>query len=267
MNAVDAAVAAARAHGVRVDEPRILKNGHNLVVHLAPAPIVARVGQAMAELRPGVRARELAVTSWLAQRGLPVVPPSDALPPAVYALEGWEATFWPLVANERQVDGAAAGQALRAIDEALRGYDGEAYGFWPLFETKALLERFDLPPIVEETRARVERKLRYDPVLLHGDARFRNCYFTDDGPLWADFEDACLAPPEWDAACLSNAGRLDGGDPEHVRALEELDVPDADRFRLLVVLRVIVGIVWVEFVRGPHPDTERRIEWLRRNAL
>jgi hypothetical protein len=267
MNGVDAAVAVAREHGLHVDEPRVLKDAHNLVVHLAPAPVVARVGQDMTELRPGVRARELAVTLWLVERGLPILPPSDALPPAVFAHDRFEMTFWPLVVNELPSDGVAAGGALRAIDEALRDYRGDAYGFWPLFEMEELIARLGLPPLVEEVRARVERELEYEPVLLHGDAHFRNCYFTASGPLWADLEDACLAPPEWDAACLSNAARLDGGDPEQLRALEQLEIPDEARFRLLVVLRVVVGIVWVAFVRGPHPDTDRRIEWLRRNAL
>ena len=176
-------------------------------------------------------------------------------------------TFWPLVENQLEPDGAATGRALRAIDEGLRDYDGGVYGFWPLFETKALLERLDLPPLVEEARARIERELEYDPVLLHGDAHFRNCYFTADGPLWADFEDACLAPPEWDAACLSNVARLDGGDPEHLRALGQLEIPSRERFDLLVRLRVVVGVVWVAFTRGAHPDNVRRIEWLRQNAL
>jgi aminoglycoside phosphotransferase (APT) family kinase protein len=119
---------------------------------------------------------------------------------------------------------------------------------------------------VEEVRARIERELRYEPVLLHGDAHFRNCFFTAQGPIWADLEDACLAPPEWDAACLANTTRLDGGDPEHERALEQLEIPSLERFELLRILRVIVGIVWVTFTRGAHPDTDRRIEWLRANA-
>ncbi len=65
MNALDAAVAVAREHGVRADEPRVLKDAHNLVVHLAPSPVVARVGRKMTELRPHIKQRELELTLWL----------------------------------------------------------------------------------------------------------------------------------------------------------------------------------------------------------
>ena len=75
MNPVEAAVVAARRRGIRVDEPRVLKDRRNLVVHLAPSPVVARVAQKMSELRPGIRAHELELTGWLVARGLPVVPP------------------------------------------------------------------------------------------------------------------------------------------------------------------------------------------------
>ena len=46
------AVAVARVYDVCVDEPRVLEDGANLVLHLAPAPVVARIAMRMAELRP-----------------------------------------------------------------------------------------------------------------------------------------------------------------------------------------------------------------------
>jgi hypothetical protein len=263
MNPLEAAVVAARRHGVRVDEPRVLKDRHNLVVHLAPSPVVARVAQAMSELRPGIRARELELTQWLVARGLAIVPP--------YANEvlfagGHEVTLWPLVENERPPDGQAAGRALRAIDDALIACPVDMGGFWPLFEMEGLLRRIDVPSFVEGARARIERELAYEPVLLHGDAHFGNCFFTEGGPLWSDLEDACLAPPEWDAACLELPQRLDGRDPAYEAALAELAIPDADRLELLVRLRAVVAITWVTFMHGRHPRLEVMIEWLRRNA-
>jgi len=69
--AVAAAVAVARAHGLAVGEPAVLSDGVNLVVHLRPAPVVARVAtltpllrpdparpQRMAPVRGSARARE-----------------------------------------------------------------------------------------------------------------------------------------------------------------------------------------------------------------
>jgi hypothetical protein len=88
-----------------------------------------------------------------------------------------------------------------------------------------------------------------------------------NGPLWSDLEDACLAPPEWDPACLEYPQRLDGRDPESDAALAELAILDADRFELLVRLRGVVAVAWVTVVHGRHPRLEPMLEWLRRNAL
>jgi Phosphotransferase enzyme family len=263
VNPLEAAAVAARSHGVRVDKPRVLKDRHNLVVHLAPSPVVARVAQAMSELRPGIRARELELTQWLVARGLPVVPPYVD---EVLSAGGHELTLWPLVENERAPDGHAAGRALRAIDDALVACPIDIGGFWPLFEMEALIRLLEVPSFVEEARARIERELAYEPVLLHGDAHFGNCFFTADGPLWTDLEDACLAPPEWDAACLEWPQRLYGRDQQYDAALSELDIPDAERLELLVRLRAVVAITWVTFIQGAIPQLEPMLEWLKRNA-
>ena len=41
--AVDAALGVAREHGLRCDEPELLKDGANVLVHLHPVPVVARI--------------------------------------------------------------------------------------------------------------------------------------------------------------------------------------------------------------------------------
>jgi len=197
VSALDAAVAVAREHGLRVDEPHVLKDSHNLVVHLAPSPVVARIGQAMAELRPGIRGRELEVIRWLVERNAPVLAP---IHDAVLERDGYDITLWPYV-EPREADGAAAGQALVEVRTALAGCPSLG-GFWPLTEMRMLIERLGLPPAVEAARAYVEAELRYDPVGLHGDAHLRNCLFTEEGPRWADLEDSCSGPSEWDASCL-----------------------------------------------------------------
>jgi Phosphotransferase enzyme family len=263
VNPVDAAVSVAREQGLRVDEPRLLKDAHNLVVHLAPSPVVARVAQGMSEVRPNIRTRELELTRWRVARGLRVLPPYAE---EVFLAAGHEVTLWPWIENEQAPDGRAAGRALREIDDALMECPIDMGGFWPLFEIEDLHRALDLPRFVEDVRAQIEHDLEFQPVLLHGDAHFGNCFFTAHGPLWSDLEDACLAPPEWDAACLELPQRLDGRDPEYDAALAELQVPDAERLELLVLLRAVVTITWGTFVHGRTEGVEKRIEWLRRNA-
>jgi hypothetical protein len=260
VSALDAAVAVAREHGLRVDEPRVLKDSHNLVVHLAPSPVVARVGQAMSELRPGIRGRELAVARWLVDRGAPVLPPFHD---EVLEREGYDMTLWPYVAPREQ-DGEAAGRALVDVRIALAGCP-VLDGFWPLTEMRELIERLRLPAEVEAARAYVEGELRYDPVGLHGDAHLRNCLFTEDGPRWADLEDSCCGPSEWDAACLAAHLRRNPGDVEHLAALDRLGIGDEQRFELLGVLRGVVIVTWSAFAYGITDENE--MEWLRQNTL
>ena len=48
--------------------------------------------------------------------------------------------------------------------------------------------------------------------IVHGDSHPGNVLWTAGGPLWSDWEDAHLAPLEWDLACLVAAGRVRGND-------------------------------------------------------
>jgi hypothetical protein len=54
-------VAVAARQGVEVREPRVLSDGSNLLVRLAPAPVVARVATSTANVRAG------GVRDWLAR--------------------------------------------------------------------------------------------------------------------------------------------------------------------------------------------------------
>jgi hypothetical protein len=260
VSALDAAIAVAREHGLRVDEPRVLKDSHNLVVHLAPSPVVARVGQAMSELRPGIRGRELAVARWLVDRDAPVLPPFHD---EVLERDGYDITLWPYV-EPREPDGDAAGRALIDVRTALADCPALA-GFWPLTEMRELIARLGLPPVVEAARAHVEAELHYDPVGLHGDAHLRNCLFTEDGPRWTDLEDSCRGPSEWDAACLAAHMRRNPDDVEHRAALERLGVGDERRFELLGVLRGVVIVTWSAFAYGISDEPE--IEWLQAREM
>lgn len=78
-----AAQAVAREHGVVCDEAALLAAGSNVLVHLKPAPVVARVMTGTAVLHDDPEqwlAREVAVGAFLAGRTDWVVPPSDLSP-------------------------------------------------------------------------------------------------------------------------------------------------------------------------------------------
>ena len=121
--AVGAARAVAAAHGLRTDDVRVLHDGANVVVDLAPAPVVARVATLTGRIRPDVRVpfgREVALATALTAAGAAVVPPSDLLPPGVHEHDGTVLSFW------RRVDvlpdrptAQDAGRALADLHEVL----------------------------------------------------------------------------------------------------------------------------------------------------
>jgi hypothetical protein len=76
--AVEAAVSLARENRLRVEEPVVHNDLFSLMVHLRPAPVVARVATCMPKVRKPISAwlkREIAVTAFLSERGAPVVEP------------------------------------------------------------------------------------------------------------------------------------------------------------------------------------------------
>jgi hypothetical protein len=146
--AVEAAVAVAATHGLRCDEPIVLAHHSNALVHLRPAPIVARVATVTAPFRPGSDwlRREVAVAGYLAAGGAPVLPPSDLLPPGPHEHEGLHLTFWQYVDVRGEVDPAAAGASLHEIHRLLHGFTDELPSFDPLPETERLLDTVPLQP-------------------------------------------------------------------------------------------------------------------------
>ncbi len=96
--------------GVRSTDPVILADGANVVVHLSPAPVVAKVAASTAAVRPEPAAwlqRELDVTGFLAERGAPVVTPSPEVPATVHHGDGQVMSFWRYVDSSGDLPGDA----------------------------------------------------------------------------------------------------------------------------------------------------------------
>jgi hypothetical protein len=217
---LEAALSLAGAHGLAVRSPLVLRDLSNLLVHLRPAPVVARVATSTAAARGGALdwlGREVDVAGFLADRGVPVVAPSVELPPGPHLHEGYAITFWTHVDNDpdQPLDGAAVGETLGELHEALASYPDELPGLADvLTEAERLtagLEGSDLLAGGEPARLRALLARAGEAInsaglptrALHGDAHAGNVLRTPDGPLWTDFEDTCSGPVEWDLACLA----------------------------------------------------------------
>lgn len=243
--AVQAAVAVAASHGVRSDDPLVLADGANVVVHLRPAPIVAKVAATthlVRDPRPWL-GRELPLSAHIAASGLAVVRPSDLLPPRVHELGAAVLTFWRHEPHDPMslVGAVRLGSMLRDIHDALRCY--------PVALPRLATPFEDIGNWLERAGATAPRQMRprydwlraelagNDGQALHGDPHPGNVLMTPRGPVWADLEDACRGPVAWDLACLAESSRLDGA--AALRAYG--DVPDLTSWR---ELRRLHATVW-----------------------
>jgi hypothetical protein len=270
--ALAAAVAVAADHGIAATDPLVLHDGVNAVVHLRPAPVVARVATLTPLLRDGDRSfrREVALAAALDGAGAAVIAPSDLLPPGPHERDGLVLSFWRhvevLPERPSPVD---AGRSLAALQEVLAGvdpgWDGEPLDT-PLEDLAAFARRgpaFGADPSLAtragELAAALRGHLAPDTCVLHGDAHPGNLLATPSGWVWADLEDTCRGPRAWDLAVLRWTRQLDGRAAMGALADPPSDA-DLEPYRRL---RLLHGAAWwfVHAVRVPEdlPTARQRL--------
>jgi hypothetical protein len=264
-SAVRAAVEVAAEHGLHSDDPVVLRDAWHVLVYLRPLPLVARVSSGLPYPDGPPEddvIRELAVASHAARAGAAVVPPSDLLDPGPHRHRGHVVAFWKYVGSPREVEPVAAGEALRAIHEALADYDGEL----PSLHTAdlvAITDRLEPSADVEFLRELGLREPVGPAQAIHGDAHLANCL---PGPLWHDFETACRGPREFDLAALTLSDQVRDDDASRI-ALEAYGDHDADL--LAECLPVYAAWIYASFMvalpRRPElgPVLAERLRWLR----
>lgn len=217
--ALAAACEVAADHGVPGGQAVVINSASNVLVHLRPSPVVARVMTgtvAMHEDPERWLAREVSVLSFLARSGMAVAP-SKLIGPGPYQRGGLWMTFWESVEHRRQNglydDAERLGRALRDLHDELSGFQGELPGF---VDVQHRIER--LLPLLRPTAVvsaqRIEsleaRLLGLGETVfgaplpaqaLHGDASLYNLLCSTSGRLvWNDFEDTFRGPVHWDLA-------------------------------------------------------------------
>jgi hypothetical protein len=279
-SAVDAAVAVARAHGHTVERPRVLAESNNVIVDLAPAPVVARVANTIAAVREEGGAvhlrREVEIAGWAAERGGPVVPPSRSMPPGPHECGGHLITFWERADGEAGASFEEAAPVLRELHELLVDYPGQLRVLSPVLdEVPAMLAAVAGDPGAAE-RARligehlelarpelIEHALPIRP--LHGDSHPGNLLRMGDRLVWNDFEDACLAPVQWDLACLL---RMPATPTAEGLAVYGPDI-DPRSIELFETARIIQGAAWLNLLSMTDSDKaqlrDQFIGWLHRD--
>jgi Ser/Thr protein kinase RdoA (MazF antagonist) len=274
--AVEAAVEVARGLGLPVEEPVVLCDLTNVLVHLAPAPVVARVPLTFARLRGRAWVeKELELAALLRDTGLPVAGPVRELC-GPHERDGFFVTFWEYVDHDTEapLDAAAAGRGLRRIHEALADADPAGLEhFARLDEIAPLVE--DLPFAGGELEAfrrgvdaawKVVDRLDVPLQPIHGDAHHGNVLRTSAGPLWGDFENACLGPRELDLACNELRARAQGRAPADDDFLAGYGDYDAVLVSRLLPVHALFLAAWTFALaeRRPEvrPSAEQRLRWV-----
>lgn len=265
----DAALAAAqvvaREHGVACDEAVRIAAGSNVLVHLKPAPVVARVMTGTAMLHADAEqwlTREVAVGAFLAERTDRVVPPSDLLPPGPHEQDGLWMTLWEFVPHDRQApppEPRELGRSLRELHTALAEFPGDLA---PLSEIRDWLERLldELRPSPTLTQRDIDW-LRFEldaltPAVferslptqaLHGDVSMGNLLRTESGLVWNDFEDVCAGPVAWDIAGLVASARTRGHSARFVEELLAAYGEPVEGLETFLEAHALYDVVWQAF--------------------
>jgi hypothetical protein len=257
-SAVAAAVAVANEQGLRVADAIPIGTGSNVIVHLPPSPIVARVMSGTVVLHPDPHAwlrRELDVGAFLAERTTVVVGPTREIDPGPYLGQTLWLSFWEHVeVRTTPLEAAEIGHALRTLHEALAQYPG------PLPPRSAVLDEIDwllhaLSGDDGVSELAAERD-RLAPVILdldhgpghqplHGDGSFSNLLSTSGGPRWNDFEDVCVGGIEWDVAGVLSDARTRHGEAFSAEVLAAYGGEcDPDALDRVDQVHALYGTLW-----------------------
>lgn len=224
----------------------ILADGANVIVHLSPSPVVAKVAASSLEVRADVAKwlqRELDLAVFLDRSGIPVMTPSCELPASVHHANGHVMSFWTYVEpSGAELPGETViGSMLRDLHAALRSYPGSPPVLAPLDDIPAFLARPGTQLSATDTATLTEAftqltaelalaSVRNQP--LHGDAGAGNLMAVGNRWIWHDFEDTCTGPVAWDLAATTASARLDSSrilaaysdpvDPAQLRTCQQL---------------------------------------------
>ncbi|MBE9013422.1 aminoglycoside phosphotransferase family protein [Pseudanabaenaceae cyanobacterium LEGE 13415] len=281
--ALRAASEIAALHGLAFERAIVLQNLSNVIVHLAPTSVVARVSTTTATVRVGDAwfAREVAVARHLTAAGAPIIPLSAEIEPGPHQHLGLVLSFWKFVQIlDQPFDPFQAGRALRVCHAALEDFQGTLPILALISEAQQLLDQLiaqsEFDAIDVEMLSRVSQRVAHQmqqlPMQpLHDDPHSGNVLNTTHGVVWTDWEDVMIGPVEWDLASLVAAPWVFGTDRDKAEvALDGYGRSFSDEaLNWCIEARTFVALVWSIILHRQHPSLERqarierRLQWFR----
>lgn len=276
----------AQLQNLQFEQAIILSDRSNIIIHLYPQPIVARVAAITATVREGDAwlQREIAVSNYLIQHHAPVIASSPLLQPGVYHQNGLVMSFWEYVEElSEPFDPIIAGKALQICHETLTNFVGELPYLDAIRESEEIFIRLQNQGVFAAVQAQKLEKicdriktyfqqssLPMQPV--HGDANSSNVINTTKGVLWIDWEDTFLAPIYWDIACFVATSRVFETDIEPAEAfLQGYEINhrgkiNADILDVCIEARTFQTMLWNYIIGQEHPSSlerfQKRLQWL-----
>ncbi|HET8978575.1 MAG TPA: aminoglycoside phosphotransferase family protein [Solirubrobacteraceae bacterium] len=261
--ALEAARAIAATGGVACEQAVVAYSGSNVLVHLRPAPVVARVMTGTVVLHDDPQRwleREVTVLEFLAPTGL-AVSPSPLIAPGPYQHDGLWMTFAEWLPGVEPAsppaDAARLGRALRTLHDELRPFDGELGTLRDLRDDIVRLLALLRPSQSLDARAISSLHERLDAAgdlafnsalpaqTLHGDASLHNLLRAPGRLVWNDFEDTFRGPVHWDVAGFTMSLRSRGATPAFVRrVLEHYGWGDEQELAPFVAAHEVYDAIW-----------------------
>jgi aminoglycoside phosphotransferase len=266
--AVAAAGAVAAAYGLVPDEAVVIYSGSNVLVHLRPAPVVARVMTGTVVLHDDPSRwlkREISVLEFLAPSGLAVAP-SRLIAPGPHHHDGLWMTFSEWIAGVEPVtqldDPYRLGRALRDLHDELRPFDGDLGDLHAVREDIEHLHGQLRPAdsqeadVVSSLRVRLDAlgEFVFDSTLrsqaLHGDVSLSNLLHTPQRLVWNDFEDTFRGPVHWDLASYAESLRIRGASSSFVREmLDAYGFEDEQELAPFIAVQDVYVEIWQMYDR------------------
>ena len=275
--AVEAVRAVATAHELDFEHASVVSSGSNVLVHLRPAPVVARVMTGTVVLHDDSETwltREVSVLEFLAPSGLAVAP-SPLIAPGPYEHDGLRMTFVEWVGDVQKgrplADAARVGRTLRTLHDELRAFDGELGTLSDLRDDIVRLHRLLEPGDRVDADRLASLLARLDgawgvllglalPVqALHGDASLGNVLHTPDRLIWNDFEDVFRGPVHWDVAGYVMSLGTRGADQAFVsQVLEHYGWDDERELAPFTAAHHVYDEIWQLYDRQRRAHSARR---------